>query len=129
PRAGVRQATGDVLGDAHAVGADNDPEVTLRSAPHDLEDVAPQERLAARQNRQAFGRERGDFVDDPEAFLGAELAAVGEVLGADLWTAAGVEVAMLAGEVAAIGQVPGDDVGPSEFLIGERHGWFKPTPY
>ena len=30
-----------------------------------------------------LGRERRDLVDDPEALLGAELAAVGEVLGAD----------------------------------------------
>jgi hypothetical protein len=40
----------------------------------------PQERLAARQDRHALGRERGNFVDDSEAFLGAELAAIGEVL-------------------------------------------------
>ena len=55
----------------------------LRRAADDLEDVAPQERLAAGQDGDALRRERGDFVDDPEAFLGVELAAVGEVLGAD----------------------------------------------
>ena len=114
PCSGLRQALRHVLRDAHAVGADDDPEFTLRRAPDDLEDVAPQERLAARQDRQAFRRERGDFVDDPEAFLGAELAPIGEVLRADQRRAAGVEIAVLAGEVAAVGEVPGDDVGPGE---------------
>ena len=116
-RAGLRQPPRHVLGDAHAVGADDDPQFALRRAPDDLEDVAPQERLAARQDRQAFRREGGDFVDDPEAFLGAELAAIGEVLGADQRRAAGVEIAVLAGEVAAVGEVPGDDVGPGERLV------------
>ena len=114
PRAGVRQAPRQVLRDAHAVGADDDPQSALRRAPDDLEDVAPQERLAAGQDRQAFRREGGDLVDDPEAFLGAELAAIGEVLRADQRRAAGVEIAVLAGEVAAVGEVPGDDVGPGE---------------
>ena len=41
PCAGFRQTLRDVLGDAHAVGADDDPECTLRRAPDDLEDVAP----------------------------------------------------------------------------------------
>ena len=114
PRSGLRETRRQILRNAHAVGADDDPEFTLRRAPDDLEDVAPQERLAARQDREAFRRERGDFVDDPEAFLGAELAPIGEVLGADQRRAAGVEVAVLAGEVAAVGQVPGDDVRPGE---------------
>ena len=105
----------------HAVGADDDPQSTLRRAPDDLEDVAPQERLAARQDRQAFRREGGDFVDDPEAFLGAELAPIGEVLRADQRRAAGVEIAVLAGEVAAVGEVPGDDVGPGERARGRIH--------
>ena len=115
PRSGLRQPLRHVLGDAHAVGADDDPQFTLRRAPDDLEDVAPQERLAARQDRDAFRREGGNLVDDPEAFLGAELAAIGEVLGADLRRAAGVEIAVLAGEVAAVSQVPGDDVRPREW--------------
>ena len=119
PCSGLRQAPRQVLRDAHAVGADDDPQSTLRRAPDDLEDVAPQERLAARQDRQAFRRERGDFVDDPEAFLGAELAPIGEVLRADQRRAAGVEIAVLAGEVAAVGEVPGDDVGPGE--LDSRH--------
>ena len=114
PRSGLRQAPRQVLRDAHAVGADDDPQSALRRAPDDLEDVAPQERLAARQDRHAFRREGGDFVDDPEAFLGAELAPIGEVLRADQRRAAGVEIAVLAGEVAAVGEVPGDDVGPGE---------------
>ena len=114
PRSGLREALRQVLRDAHAVGADDDPEFTLRRAPDDLEDVAAQKRLAARQDRQAFRREGGDFVDDPEAFLGAELAPIGEVLRADLRRAAGVEIAVLAGEVAAVGEVPGDDVGSCE---------------
>ena len=119
PCSGLRQAPRHVLRDAHAVGADDDPQFTLRRAPDDLEDVAPQERLAARQDRQAFRREGGDFVDDPEAFLGAELAPIGEVLRADQRRAAGVEIAVLAGEVAAVGEVPGDDVGPGEpFELG-----------
>ena len=87
-----------------------------------LEDVAPQERLATRQDRQAFRRERGDFVDHPEAVLGAELTPVGEVLRADQRSAAGVEIAVLAGEVAAVGEVPGDDVGPDE---GSRIHWAR----
>ncbi len=37
----VRQALRHVLGDTHPVGADDDPEFTLRRAPDDLEDVAP----------------------------------------------------------------------------------------
>ena len=49
----------------------------------DLEDVAAQQRLAAREDRQALGGEGGDLVDDLEALLGVELAAVGEGLGAD----------------------------------------------
>ena len=118
PCSGLRQALRHVLRDAHAVGADDDPQSTLRRAPDDLEDVAPQERLAARQDRQAFRRERGDFVDDPEALLGAELAPIGEVLRADQGRAAGVEIAVLAGEVAAVGEVPGDDVGPGERVDG-----------
>jgi len=109
-----RQAPRQVLGNTHAVGADNDPEFALRGAPDDLENVAPQERLPARQDRQAFRRESGDFVDDPEAFLGAELAAIGEVLRPDQRRAAGVEIAVLAGEIAAVGEIPGDDVGASE---------------
>ena len=120
PRSGLRQAPRHVLRDAHAVGADDDPESALRRAPDDLEDVAPQERLAARQDRQAFRRERGDLVDDPEAFLGAELAPIGEVLRADQRRAAGVEIAVLAGEVAAVGEVPGDDVGPGEPCSRDR---------
>src|SRR5205823_4685501 len=80
----------------------------------DVEDVAPQQRLAAGQDRQALRRERGDVVDDPEAFLGAELAAIGEVFRADQRRAAGVEIAVLAREVAAIGEIPRDDVGPVE---------------
>ena len=119
PRSGLRQAPRHVLGDAHAVGADDDPQPALRRAPDDLEDVAPQERLAAGQDRQAFRRERGDLVDDPEAFLRAELAPIGEVLGADQRRAAGVEIAVLAREVAAIGEVPGDDVGPGERAVAE----------
>src|SRR4029453_14294199 len=110
-RSGLRQAPRHILRDANAVGADADPEFTLRRSPDDLEDVAPQERLAARQDRQAFRRERGDFVDDPEAFLGAELASIGEVLRADQRLAACVEIAVLAREVAAVGEVPGDNVG------------------
>ena len=83
PCSGLRQTPCQVLRDAHAVGTDDDPESTFRRAPDDLEDVAPQERLASRQDRQAFRRERGDLVDDPEAFLGAELAPIGEVLRAE----------------------------------------------
>ena len=116
-RAGLREAPRQVLRDAHAVGADDDPQPALRGAADDLEDVAPQERLAARQDRHAFRRERGDLVDDPEALLGAELAAIGEVLRADQRRAAGVEIAVLAGEVAAVGEVPGDDVGPGERVV------------
>ena len=114
PRSGLREAPRQVLRDAHAVGADDDPEAALRRAPDDLEDVAPQQRLAAGQDRHAFRREGGDLVDDPEALVGAELAAVREVLRADLGRAAGVEVAVLAGEVATVGEVPRDDVGPGE---------------
>ena len=110
-----------VLGDAHAVGADDNPQSPLRGAPDDLEDVAPEKRLAARQDRQAFRGERGNLVDDPEAFLGAELASIGEVLGANERRAAGVEVAVLARKIAAIGEVPRDDVGAGEeaaFICG-----------
>ena len=114
PRSGLREPPRQVLRDAHAVGADDDPQPTLRRAPDNLEDVAPEERLAAGQDRQAFRREGGDFVDDPEALVGAELAPVREILRADLRCAAGVEIAVLAGEVAAVGEVPGDDVGPGE---------------
>ena len=114
PCPGFSEARRDVLGDAHAIGADDDPELALGRAPDDLEDVAPQERLAAGQDRQAFRRERGDLVDHLEAFRGAELAAIGEVLGVHQGRAAGVEIAVLAGEIAAIGEVPGDDVGPRE---------------
>ena len=111
-----------VLSDAHAVGADDDPKFALRRAPDDLEDVAPQKRLAARQDRQALRREGGDFVDDPETLVGAELTPVGEVLRADLRCAAGVEIAVLAGEVAAVGEVPGDDVGSGELVRGGGGG-------
>ena len=83
PRSGLREASCQVLRDAHAVGADDDPKFALRRAPDDLEDVAPQKRLAAREDRQAFRREGGDFVDDPEALLGAEFASVREILRAD----------------------------------------------
>ena len=62
------------------------------------------------EDRQAFRREGGDFVDDPEALVGAELAPIREVLRTDQRCAAGVEIAVLAGEVAAVGEVPGDDV-------------------
>ena len=40
-RSGPREAPRHVLRDAHAVGADDDPESALRRAPDDLEDVAP----------------------------------------------------------------------------------------
>ncbi len=39
-RAGLRKPLRHVLGDAHAVGADDDPQFALRRAPDDLEDVA-----------------------------------------------------------------------------------------
>jgi hypothetical protein len=113
-RAGLRQPPRHVLRDAHAVGADDHPQLTLRRALDDLEDVAPQQRLAAGQDGQALGRERGDLVDDPEALLGAELAAIGEIVRADQGLGAGVEIAVLAGEVAAIREVPGDDVRAGE---------------
>ena len=113
-RSGVREPPRQVLRDADAVGADDDPEAALGRAPDDLEDVAPQQRLAAGQDRQALGREGGDFVDDAEALLGAELAAVREVLRADQRRASGVEIAVLAREIAAVGEVPGDDVGAGE---------------
>ena len=118
PRPRLCEAARQVLGDAHTVRADDDPESALRRAPDNLEDVAPQQRLAARQDRQAFRRERGNLVDDPEAFRGAELAPIGEVLRADQRRAARVEVAVLAGEVAAVGEVPGDDVGSGERARG-----------
>src|SRR5207342_967222 len=98
----------------YTVGADDDPEFALRCSPDDLEDVAPQQRLAAGQDRHALRREAGNLVDDPEALLGAELASIREILRADQGRAAGVEIAVLAGEVTAVGEVPGDDVGPSE---------------
>ena len=110
PRSGLREAPRQVLRDADAVGTDDDPKSALRCAPDDLEDVAAQQRLAAREDRQAFRREGGDFVDDPEALVGAELAPIREVLRTDQGRAAGVEIAVLAGEVAAVGEVPGDDV-------------------
>ena len=114
--AGLCETLRDVLRDAHAVGADDDPESALRRAPNDLEDVAPQERLAAREDRQAFRRERGDVVDDPEALLRTELAPVGEILRADQRLGPRVEIAVLAGKVAAVSEVPGDDVGAGEPL-------------
>src|SRR4029078_7233841 len=81
-----------------------------------------QQRRAAGQDRQSFGREGGDLVDDPEAFLGAELAAIGEILGPDQGGSAGVELAVLARQVAAVGQIPRDDVGPGE-PAGAGHGY------
>ena len=68
----------------------------------------------AGQDRDALRRECGNVVDNPEAFLGAELAAIGEVLCCDLRCAAGVKIAMLAGQVAAISEVPGNNVRPGE---------------
>jgi hypothetical protein len=41
PRSGLGQTPRYVLRDAHAVGADDDPQSTLRRAPDDLEDVTP----------------------------------------------------------------------------------------
>src|SRR5439155_26776043 len=66
------------------------------------------------QDRQTFRRERGDLIDDPEAFLGAELAPIGEVVRADQRRDAGVKIAVLAREVAAVREIPGNDVGPVE---------------
>ena len=94
---------------------DDDPEAALRRALDDLENVAPQERLAARQDRHALGREGREILDYFETLLSAELAAVGEILRADERLGAGVEIAVLAGEIAAVGQIPGDDVGSGEF--------------
>ena len=115
PRPGFGQAPGHVLRDAHAVGTDHDPEAALRRTLDDLENVAPQERLAARQDRHAFRCEGREILNYFEALLSAELAAVGEILRADERLGAGVEIAVLAGEIAAVGQIPGDDVGSGEF--------------
>ena len=106
PGTRVRQTPRHVLGNADAVGADDNPQPTLGGALDDLENVAPQQRFAARKDRQALWCEVGDLVDDPEAVIGAELAAVREVLGADERAAAGVEIAVLAGEITAVGEVP-----------------------
>src|SRR6185436_9267095 len=72
------------------------------------------ERFATGEDGQALRRERRDFIDDSEALLSAELAAIGEVLRAHQGRSAGIQVAVLAGEIAAIGEVPRDDVGPGE---------------
>jgi hypothetical protein len=114
PRSSLGQAPRHVLRDPYAVGADDDPQSTFCRSLDYLENVASQERLAARQDGHAFRREGGDFVDHPETFLGAELAPIGEILRADERRAAGVEIAVLACEVATIGEVPGDDVGPNK---------------
>ena len=113
-RTGLGQTLRHVLGDAHAVGADDHPQAALRRALDDLEDVATQQRLAPGEDRQALRGEGGDLVDDLVALLGAQLASIGEVLGADRRPGAGVQIAVLAGEIAAVGEVPGDDVGPGE---------------
>ena len=59
---------------------------------------------------QAVGREARHLVDDAQAGLGRQLAAVGEALVSHLGPRPGVEVAVLARQVAAVRQVPGDDV-------------------
>jgi hypothetical protein len=103
------------LRDLHAVRADDDPESLRIRVTDDLEDVAAQQGLAAGQDRHGLGGESRDVVDDLEALLGVQLAAVGEGVVVDEGLAAGVEVAMLAGEVAAVGQIPGDDVRALEW--------------
>ena len=119
PHAASAQARRQVRGDAHAVGADDDPQP--RSAAR---------RTISRMSRRSSGSppvrmvrhsgaNAGDLVDDPEAALGVELAPIGEAVGVDQRRAAGVEIAVLAGQVAAVGEVPGDDVGPGE---ASRHG-------
>jgi hypothetical protein len=48
PRSSIRETARQILRDTYAVGADNHPQSAFRRAPDDLEDIAPQQRLAAR---------------------------------------------------------------------------------
>ena len=104
------EAPGNVFRDAHAVRTDDDPQFLLGRALDDVEDVAAKQGLAACQDRQTLRRERGDLIDDREALFGIELAAIGEVVGADFWFRTGIEIAMLAREIATVRKVPRNDV-------------------
>ena len=86
--------------DERAVGREADIEAHVLGAPGDIEDVRPQQRLAARENqhRHAEGLE---IVHDLVNLRGRKLA--GEILvGRD-------RIAVLAGEVAAADEIPDDD--------------------
>jgi hypothetical protein len=56
------------------------PRDSSRAVADDVDDVAAQQGLAAGQNEQGVGGETRDLVDDPQAGLGRQLAAVGEAL-------------------------------------------------
>jgi hypothetical protein len=88
---------GEIVGDLHAVGADDHPQALGRRVTNDLDDVAAEQRLAAGEDEQTIGGERRDLVDDAQTTVRGEFAAVGERFAVDLGSRARVEVAVLAG--------------------------------
>ena len=92
-----------LLAQEDAVGPEHDREAVLAPLRRQLEDVPPEERLAAGEDQEGAGIDPGDVGHHPAALVGRELAGRrGAGRRAD--------VAVGAEEVAALGQVPGDRV-------------------
>ena len=122
PRAGLREPPRQVLGDAHAVGADDDPKAALRarrtiSRMSRRRSGSPPVRMVRHSGaKAAISSMTLKHSSVPSSLRSAKFSV------ADGGLAAGVEIAVLAGQVAAVGEVPGDDVGPGE--PGRVRIWF-----
>ena len=87
----------------HAVGPEDDGEAVLPALGGQLEDVAPEQRLAASEDQEGPGIDPGDVGHHPAALLRRELPRRRGARGP-------ADVAVGAEEVAALGEVPGDRV-------------------
>jgi len=99
--------------DQRAVGGETDVEAQALGPLRDVEDVRPQQRLAAGENQHRHA-EALEVVHHGIDLLRAQFA--GEVL------VGGDRVAVLAGEVAAADQVPDDDRPRRIALLAQRRG-------
>ena len=106
--AGCRDRADVVLVDQGAVRGEPDVETERLRAMRDLEDVGPEQRLAAREDQHRHP-ERSQIVHDREDLRGGEFAREVAVRG---------DGAVLAGEVAAPDQVPDHHRSP----------WFSSRP-
>ena len=68
--------------DQHAVGAEHHHEAELHGVAGDVENIGPDERLAAGDDQQAAFVDLGDLIDQAEAFFGREFV----IAAGGLWS-------------------------------------------